>query len=217
MYGYVYLITNNINGKKYIGLRSSSTFDDSYWGSGKLIQKAIAKYGRENFTREILHWCETPEQLVECEQREIINRNAADSSEYYNLIATKTPIMIGESNPFFGKQHSEETKKKLSLALKGIPRGPRSEETKIKMKSMKNNAKIILHKETELDNGCPYINLSPFLIDEVLFSPKANISNIMALMGHKPHSQEFSFRYLIYSNKENEGKSLVLRIPYIFL
>lgn len=71
------------------------------------------------------------------------------------------------------------------------------------------NASIILHKETVLDNGCQYINLSPFLIDEVLFSPKANISNIMALMGYKPHSDEFSFRYLIYSSKENEGKSLV--------
>ncbi|MDH4461835.1 MAG: hypothetical protein QE277_10445 [Flectobacillus sp.] len=71
------------------------------------------------------------------------------------------------------------------------------------------NASIILHKETVLDNGCQYINLSPFLIDEVLFSPKANISNIMALMGYKPHNDEFSFRYLIYSSKENEGKSLV--------
>lgn len=71
------------------------------------------------------------------------------------------------------------------------------------------NASIILHKETELDSGCQYINLSPFLIDEVLFSPKANISNIMALMGFKPHNDEFSLRYLIYGNKEKEEKSLV--------
>lgn len=119
MYGYIYLITNNINGKKYIGLRSSSTFDDSYWGSGKLIQKAIAKYGKENFTREILHWCETPEQLVECELREIINRNAAGSSEYYNLIATKTPILVGERNPFFGKHHSTQTKELISSKNRG--------------------------------------------------------------------------------------------------
>ena len=45
--GYVYLITNLINNKKYIGLRKSSTFDEKYWGSGKLIQKAIKKYGKQ--------------------------------------------------------------------------------------------------------------------------------------------------------------------------
>ena len=79
----------------------------------------VAKYGRENFTREILHWCETPEQLVECELREIINRNAVDSAEYYNMMATKTPIMIGERNPFFGKQHSVESKELISSKNRG--------------------------------------------------------------------------------------------------
>ncbi len=71
------------------------------------------------------------------------------------------------------------------------------------------NASIILHKGNLLNDGGEYINLSPFLIDEVLFSPKANISNIMALMSFKPQIDEFVFRYLIYGSKENEGKKLI--------
>ena len=44
--GYVYKITNLVNGKIYVGLKSGSKFVNSYWGSGSLIRKAIAKYGK---------------------------------------------------------------------------------------------------------------------------------------------------------------------------
>ena len=49
---YVYKITNNINGKTYIGQHLDR--GDDYWGSGTNIKKAIIKYGKENFTKEIL-------------------------------------------------------------------------------------------------------------------------------------------------------------------
>lgn len=118
-YGYVYLITNLINNKKYVGLRSSSTFDSGYWGSGKLIRFAIAKYGKENFKQEVLKWCETAEELVNEEIKEILARNAKNSDEYYNLIDTKTPIGIGNANPFFGKSHTETAKQRISEKNKG--------------------------------------------------------------------------------------------------
>lgn len=45
MYGYIYLTTNLINGKKYIGKHKSLTFDDSYFGSGKNSSTSYIKRG----------------------------------------------------------------------------------------------------------------------------------------------------------------------------
>ena len=50
---YIYLTTNLVNGKKYIGQHNGSIKDD-YLGSGVLLVKAIKKYGKENFKKEIL-------------------------------------------------------------------------------------------------------------------------------------------------------------------
>ena len=121
IYGYVYLIINKINNKKYIGMHKSKIFDESYYGSGTGIKRAIEKYGKENFIIEILHWCETPELLSIMEIFEIHNRNAVKCAEYYNMIGTPTPILFGERNGFYGRKHSEEVKENLSLKRKDIP------------------------------------------------------------------------------------------------
>ena len=48
----IYKITNNITKEFYIGLNSTSNPD--YYGSGVKIKQQIDKYGKENFTKEIL-------------------------------------------------------------------------------------------------------------------------------------------------------------------
>lgn len=118
-YGYVYLITNKINNKKYVGLRASPVFDETYWGSGILIKRAIEKYGKENFFREILHWCDTHTDLIKMEVYELQERKVAKSDEYYNIIDTETPILYGENNGFYGKNHSEKTKNEISIKNSG--------------------------------------------------------------------------------------------------
>ena len=47
-YGYVYKITNNINGKIYIEQKKGEKLVENYWGSGKLIVEAVKKYGKDN-------------------------------------------------------------------------------------------------------------------------------------------------------------------------
>lgn len=86
MYGYIYLTTNLINGKKYIGQHAHEEFDTNYIGSGKMLLLAVEKYGKDNFSCEILEWCETEEQLGEAEYRHIVEHNAVEDRNYYNLV-----------------------------------------------------------------------------------------------------------------------------------
>lgn len=85
-YGYVYLTTNLINNKKYVGVHKSSCFDENYKGSGKILWRAISKYGWENFKTEIIKWCYSKEELFESERLEIEERGALSSSDYYNVM-----------------------------------------------------------------------------------------------------------------------------------
>jgi group I intron endonuclease len=50
----IYLVTNKVNGKTYVGQHKYKKLYDGYIGSGALIKKAIKKYGKENFEIEYL-------------------------------------------------------------------------------------------------------------------------------------------------------------------
>jgi group I intron endonuclease len=80
---FIYLTTNKINNKKYIGL--CSRIDENYLGSGKLLKAAIKKYGKENFTREILYETNDREELSRKEKEFIEKYNAVVSNDFYNI------------------------------------------------------------------------------------------------------------------------------------
>ena len=61
-FGYVYLTTNLLNGKKYIGKRYGE-FSEVYYGSGKLLKLSIKKYGIEHFICEVLENCKNEEDI----------------------------------------------------------------------------------------------------------------------------------------------------------
>jgi len=140
----VYETTNKINGKKYIGKHSTDDLDDGYLGSGSSLKSAINKYGKENFERVTLKEFNTEQEAYEYEE-ELVTMDIVTNDVYYNLMGggdggtkiisievrkimslAKKGKYDGENNPnygkrgkdshWFGKHHTEETKKKMSEA-----------------------------------------------------------------------------------------------------
>lgn len=87
MYGFIYITTNNINGKKYIGQKKYDKrgYWKNYLGSGTAIKSAINKYGKQNFTKQIIEECESKDVLNEREKYWIGYYNAYNSKDFYNM------------------------------------------------------------------------------------------------------------------------------------
>ena len=84
MYFIIYETTNKINGKKYRGAHICESLNDNYLGSGRLLKKAIAKYGIENFERNILEVCDNIESMFK-KEAEYVNSEWVENSNTYNL------------------------------------------------------------------------------------------------------------------------------------
>ena len=81
MFYTIYKTTNIINGKFYIGKHQTKDLNDGYVGSGKLLKRAIEKYGKDNFHTEILHICESEQQMNTLEKILVV----PDKETNYNL------------------------------------------------------------------------------------------------------------------------------------
>lgn len=112
--GFVYIITNLTNNKKYIGKklakfkktrpplkgkkrkRKSLVESDwqTYWGSSEHLLADVAELGAENFSREILYFCTTRGELSYREAKEQFDRGVLLTDEYYNGIIN---VRIGGS------------------------------------------------------------------------------------------------------------------------
>jgi hypothetical protein len=108
--GFVYIITNNTTGRKYIGKKLArfkrttyrvvklkngnkkrkkirGTIDSdwqTYYGSSPELSKDIEQLGIENFSREILYYCKTKSECSYIEAREQFSRRVLESDDYYN-------------------------------------------------------------------------------------------------------------------------------------
>lgn len=79
---FVYKTTNLINNKIYIGVHSTYELDDGYLGSGKLLRKAIEKYGRENFKKEILDFFNSKDECFDFESQLVNSEFVVEQSNY---------------------------------------------------------------------------------------------------------------------------------------
>lgn len=129
---YVYITTNLVNSKKYIGvcLNVNKYKADSYLGSGKLLKLSILKHGRHNFRKEIIKYFDDEKSARQFERELIFETNAVDSAEYYNLApggfggAAKGHMVSNETREKLrkinnGKKMSVEAVDKMRKALSG--------------------------------------------------------------------------------------------------
>ena len=79
----VYKITNEVNGKIYIGKHQTENLDDNYMGSGIYLKRAQEKYGIENFTKDYLFIFETKEEM-DIKEKELVNEEFVDREDTYN-------------------------------------------------------------------------------------------------------------------------------------
>jgi hypothetical protein len=85
MFGYIYVITNLTNNKKYVGKKKIVKNHENYFGSSKYLKEDIAKLGKNNFKKEIIEYCLDAKEL---ELREIYYQklwNVRESKDWYNL------------------------------------------------------------------------------------------------------------------------------------
>lgn len=80
----LYKTTNNINNKFYIGVHNAFVADDDYLGSGVALKKAIIKYGRENFSKEIIQVFSDRNQAYNMEKL-IVDYEFVQRKDTYNL------------------------------------------------------------------------------------------------------------------------------------
>ena len=108
--GFVYLITNNITGRKYIGKKlakfSKTTYKtvklkngnkkrkrirgkiesdwQTYYGSNEQLKQDVTQLGSENFSREILYYCRSKAECSYIEAREQFSRRVLEEGGWYN-------------------------------------------------------------------------------------------------------------------------------------
>lgn len=102
--GFVYVITDKRNDKKYVGkkkfwsvtrkpplkgktrkrvVRKESDWM-KYYGSSELVNQLLVEHGEDNFHREIIHLCKTKGEMSYLEAKEQFDRNVLLNDEYYN-------------------------------------------------------------------------------------------------------------------------------------
>lgn len=84
MHYLVYKITNKLNGKIYVGKHKTKDESDDYFGSGLLLERAVNKYGKENFVKEIIHRASSEKEMNEMEAK-IVDEDFVARSDTYNL------------------------------------------------------------------------------------------------------------------------------------
>ena len=125
----IYKTTNLINGKIYIGKDEKNK--KTYLGSGKILKLAIRKYGRENFSKTTLEFC-NKDNINEREIFWISKYKSQDPEIGYNLAKGGEGGGDGSKK---GRKVSDETREKIRNTMRGV------KHTKQRRKNISNSLK----------------------------------------------------------------------------
>jgi group I intron endonuclease len=119
----IYKTTNLLNGKYYIGKHTTDVLEDGYLGSGVYLARAINKYGKDNFTRDILFIYDNEIEMT-LKEKELVTEELINSGQVYNIALggqggnlgpiVNQKISVNTSKALTGKNKTEQHKKALS-------------------------------------------------------------------------------------------------------
>lgn len=141
-----YKTTNLINNKWYIGIHKGYA-SDNYLGSGTLILKAIKKYGKKNFKREIIQEYSNYTEAWAAE-RILVNEDVVKDPNSYNLkIGGKggwNHIDVkGDKNPM----KNPEIALKVSIGIKASITEEERKSRSNRMSTLRKNGTITTHNK----------------------------------------------------------------------
>lgn len=190
----IYKTTNLLNGKFYIGQDSKNK--KSYFGSGKLLNCAIKKYGKENFKKEILEECFTKEDLDKKEIYWIDLLNSTNKEIGYNIHEGGTG---GDNYKGKSAEEMEIIKSKISKGVKLSYSTGKRDITGFATETAKKISKLGIAKH-KLDN------YESFKIKQN--ETKLKNGTHPGLTENKNSNRERTQKY--YSNQENRNKQSLL-------
>lgn len=165
IYHVFYKTTNLIDEKYYYGIHSTDKINDNYLGSGVWLLRAIKKYGKENFKKEVLAVFDTREEAFFIE-KSVVTRELIEDRNCYNITCG------GKGNPNAYKivQKRIENKKKekhITNKLKGERRTEAQKMASIQHSS-KRKGKPAFNKKEIVLFGVKYSSLTGALLGQGL-------------------------------------------------
>ena len=210
----VYKTTNLINNKFYIGIHATNNLNDEYLGSGFALKKAIKKYGKDNFQKEILFLFDNKTDMIQ-KEIELVNENLIKNTMSYNINMGGYGLITLE----------EEKRKKTILKIQQSMLNRSKEKKLCSIKKRKNTMlsndpnifKLIGIKSSETQllnykNG--YINPNTNFTPINIYNQNGEITYTILRNELKElcEKEKLPFRVLIKS-LQNHGEPILLNSP----
>lgn len=94
MYGYIFIVENTVNNKKFLGKFASVNFNRKYLGDNPMLLSDVEKYGADKFTARMIRACETKPEFVLAYNQFLAEYKALEDSNFYNCskIVEEVPV-----------------------------------------------------------------------------------------------------------------------------